>query len=532
MNKSQNKELYTFKTFEKIDNDSKCYDLAWPVEVIECYANKVSDEELNSLALTVLRLLNENPSFTASKISNFVHVGEIIINDIIRELESKGFYNRTEKKLTEIGSNYLLGIKKIDFSDEEIFGNVFMSKIDGEIIPFFYEGKLPESLSYKDDNLVSLKYETNIHSKDIEDLKDRINHAYHEYKLIYKNSIHDEDEVDFRDPSEREIKSDMELKKARIELLNTERREILLKTRIIVKKYAPEVFIVESPFMNNETTWFNQSFNRYIEENILLDFQGKDVRISDWTKNVSSLFYVEFPELQSANFEQWATIHFPYLQLKTKDKMLEVLGKKLKEVFRLNNLYASGDINKRSVINEYATTIEQILNCYIMKTDRETVVKKFQNNINCEPKAKMLLSTYGIIEKPNYRPKVYGKIRGFYVDKDTKEKKEKIISSFKDDNECGRSITDKYYYLVVNEYFQKNSSFGKLLIERNKSVYIIENDRYTLIEALDCIQDFRNEYGSHSHGPNPHDMSESEFNKFKGLFEIVSNDLLKFYTLA
>lgn len=519
MNHLPNKELYTFKYFEKIDEESKCFDLAWPVEVIECYANKISDEELNSLALAVLKLLAES-SFSSKRISNLLHVGEIIINDIFSELETKEFYNKETKEVTNKGKDYISGHKNIDFSKDEIFGNIFMSKVDGEILPFFYAGKLPEGYYYKSDDLVYLNFKNNFQSKNIENLSDRINHAYHDYKLIYRNSVHNEDEEDFRDPTEKQIQSEIELKKARIQTLNTERKTLYLKTRIVVKKYAPETFIVESPFMNNETTWFNLSFNRYVSDNISVTYKDKEMSLPEWTKNISSLFYIEFPELQKSNFEQWCKVHFPYLSLSSGDKMINSLPSKFKEVFRLDNLYSTGDISKRSVINEYSTTIEQILNCYIMKTDRNTVVNKYITNAYNKYKSQTILKTYGI-----YKAKAYGKIN-FYKDRDTGNLQENVISSFIDDNNCGRSITEKYYYLIIDYYFQKNTPFGKLLSYRNNDKY---NNKYSLIEALDNLQDTRNQYGSHSSGPIPPEMPDSGFNEFRNLFNVVANDLLKFY---
>ena len=44
MSKLNDTKILSFRRFERADADTEItYDIAWPVEVIECYANKATD---------------------------------------------------------------------------------------------------------------------------------------------------------------------------------------------------------------------------------------------------------------------------------------------------------------------------------------------------------------------------------------------------------------------------------------------------------------------------------------------------------
>ena len=68
------KRILSFRNFEKLDADAYVtYDLAWPVEIVECYANKVADDVLDGLAEAVLGLLNI-PETSPKKAACLLHV--------------------------------------------------------------------------------------------------------------------------------------------------------------------------------------------------------------------------------------------------------------------------------------------------------------------------------------------------------------------------------------------------------------------------------------------------------------------------
>ena len=70
------KRILSFRNFEKLDADAYItYDLAWPIEIVECYANKVADDILDGLAEAVLGLLNV-PETTARKVAKLLRVSD------------------------------------------------------------------------------------------------------------------------------------------------------------------------------------------------------------------------------------------------------------------------------------------------------------------------------------------------------------------------------------------------------------------------------------------------------------------------
>ena len=104
MSKLFDTKVLSFRRFERADAETEVtYDIAWPVEVIECYANKVTDGELDALAETVLELLTV-PEMSYRKIASLLMVSEEVVKRILASLEGKGYYE--EKKVTEKGKEY------------------------------------------------------------------------------------------------------------------------------------------------------------------------------------------------------------------------------------------------------------------------------------------------------------------------------------------------------------------------------------------------------------------------------------------
>ena len=168
--------------------------------MIECYANKVTDGELDALAETVLELLTV-PEMSYRRIASLLMVSEEVVKRILAGLEEKGYYE--EKKVTDKGKEYLQNKEVGEFTTEKVFGNMFISMMDGEVLPYFYPGKLPWA-SRKDD-IYLLSYDGDLDSvvgKDKKDLNliDKVNRAYHRYGKINKMS-----QDRRRDSSKREI---------------------------------------------------------------------------------------------------------------------------------------------------------------------------------------------------------------------------------------------------------------------------------------------------------------------------------------
>ena len=89
MSKLNDTKILSFRRFERADADTEItYDIAWPVEVIECYANKATDGELDALAETVLELLTV-PEMSYRKIASLLMVSEEVVKMILSSLETK-----------------------------------------------------------------------------------------------------------------------------------------------------------------------------------------------------------------------------------------------------------------------------------------------------------------------------------------------------------------------------------------------------------------------------------------------------------
>lgn len=189
MSKLFDTKVLSFRRFDRADAETEVtYDIAWPVEVVECYANKVTDGELDALAETVLELLTI-PEMSFRKIASLLMVSEEVVKKILSGLEGKEYYQ--DKKVTDKGNEYLQNKEVGEFTTEKVFGNMFISLMDGEVLPYFYPGKMPWA-SRKDD-IYYLSYDGEAggferSNKKNLDLIDKVNRAYHRYGKINKMS--------------------------------------------------------------------------------------------------------------------------------------------------------------------------------------------------------------------------------------------------------------------------------------------------------------------------------------------------------
>ncbi len=417
MSKRIDTEVLSFRRFERADVETEVtYDIAWPVEVIECYANKATDGELDALAETVLELLTV-PEMSYKKISTLLMVSEEVVKRILASLEAKGYY--ADKTVTETGKKYL-SVKEVgEFTSEMVFGNMFISMMDGEVLPYFYPGKLPWAVQNEDMFYLSYDDETqNIHRKGKKDLDliDKVNRAYHRYGRINKMSQDKrrdssrreiefyEDSLVDRDFNEPETLVEAEEMKsmgqARVKILDTERRRIYIKTRFTVKKANPDKFIVESPFPINFTPWYSESFRRMRENNKIKYYPNKkedkmqELNLDIFCEEITKKFYVDYPEMQSTNFEQYIKVNFPNMR---DSSMAEGLLEKYREIFNLNILCEEKhQVKRHTVITESAKAIELILNNYIEHTDKSVIVEKYEKTIRKQEDINSMLDNLGI----------------------------------------------------------------------------------------------------------------------------------------
>ncbi len=528
MSKLNDTKILSFRRFERADADTEItYDIAWPVEVIECYANKATDGELDALAETVLELLTV-PEMSYRKIASLLMVSEEVVKMILSSLETKEYYS--EKKVTDKGNAYLQDKEVGEFTTEKVFGNMFISLMDGEVMPYFYPGKLPWAVRGED--TYTLSYDNEIEGiegkgkKDL-DLIDKVNRAYHRFGKINKMSQDQrrdssKREIEFyeeslveRDFSEPENLAEAEeiknLGKARVKILDTERRRVYIKTRFTVKKADPEKFIVESPFPVNFTSWYSESFRRMRENNELIyDTEFEELGLDYFCENITTKFYADYPEMQSTNFEQYIKVNFPNMR---NSSAAEALLEKYREVFNLNILCEEKhQVKRHTVITESAKAIELILNNYVANTDKANIVKQYETVIRRQEDIDSMLDDFGIEEcvAKFKEMKAIGFKTGVIVQNLS------IFNSFR--KYAGKTVLEKYYYLIAEAYFNEHSKFRKLLLTEGTDI----------IQMLDYINEKRNKYGAHNDGTKPVEIPQDEYIIYQDYFKKVTVMLVNY----
>lgn len=525
-----NTKVLSFRQFDKLDGDVyQTFEIAWPVEVIECYANKATEGMLDALAEAVLELLNI-PEMSEKRIAQLLNVAEELVTKIEYDLANRKFYDSQEKKLTKAGLEYIEKKETGEFQEEKVFGNMFVSRIgnDGEVFPYFYEGKLPWARDYSDILYLSFDDEVPSTLQDTDNgLKGKVNRAFHKYGRISKLSR--DMEKDYKDYSEiefieeelrdrsfneqetlAEIEEEKNLKNARVKILGTKAKEAYIRCRLHVAKGAPEKFVIDSPFPENITSWYSECFHRLVVNNELIYVEDEEEGLEYFCDDITSSFYAEFPEMQAHNFEQYVKINFP--------KMLScsisaICLDKYKEVFRYRNLCEDGDIRRDTVVGEAAKAIELILNNYIAKTDRLNIAGKYLNNVQTEIEINDLFDDFGIGDCMAMRKEKGNLNSGRLNQKNSLLR----LWNFKG-NRMGASITEKYFYLVAESKYNEKSKFRKLLLTEGANI----------ITLFDEISKARNTYGAHNDGTEAKIMPKAEYDRFDTSFKEVTKLLLEY----
>lgn len=527
------RRILSFRNFEKLDADAYVtYDLAWPVEIVECYANKVADDVLDGLAEAVLSLLNI-PETTPGKIAAMLRISEEVVLSITKQLQSRKFItvSRNRIAVTETGKKYLSDKETGEFQEEKVFGNMFVSRINGEVFPYFHEGKLPWAREF--DDILYLSYDADEPSSlkgNHTDVLDRINRAFHRYGRITKSSReHDKGytdsyEIDFIEEELREQSFDAEpetmadaeeikaLKNARIKMLKTPPAEAYIRARLVVSKAEPKVFRIESPFPLNITSWYSDCFHRMKEANELIyTEQDEEIGLDYFCEEITTGFYVKYPEMQRTDFEQFVKIRYPrMLSCSISRACLE----KYEEIFRYNLLCEKGEVSRNIVVTESVKALEMILNSYISRIHKKPVIDEYEKVVHYNADIRDLLDQFGISGCAAERSERHNADN--MGDSGMLNPRKTIISNFKKYN--GRSVTDKYYFLTVDASLNENSHFRKLLLKNGKEI----------IDILDYEGKMRNTYGAHNDGEKVQMISEEEFNQFQRYFTEATVMLLEY----
>lgn len=518
MNLSKSNTVFSFGPFKHplSTNAYNVIEFAWPVKAYECYANKIESGSLDALALTVLELLNLQ-YLRLDQIADDLGISKELLEHIIdRELISKEYceQNKKEFKVTEKGAEYLKDINTNEISKEKVFGYMFQSLIDGEFFPFFYEGTLPDPWHNKEGlYFLDSKRKQNEQKEETTSLLNKINRAYHKYGYIYhkskevsENATYDENmfvdaDDDIRDQafdyeedfdnsvlSEEEKTELKNLKNARIKLLKTAPKELYIKFRLYALKDDPNSFQINSPFEENETKWYSESFARMRKDSDILFGLSESgmVELESYCSDITHQMYIEIPELKELNPEEYLERTYPELN---SCSIKAILKKSYLRLIRQEIFAQKGADNESDVIMNVYRTLELILNNYIKNINKQKIVDTYFNHIGFDSDIDDIQSYFGITDNLsaiNTEKRALSDSGNYFY-------KRSMMKNF-NGNRNGTSLREKYYFLMYAAYLDKNLNFAKAL-----------RDDKSIVAKIDYINYKRNDYAGHNDG---YDVSE------------------------
>lgn len=513
MNLLNSKTVFSFGSFKHSlsPNAYNVIEFAWPVKAFECYANKIESGSLDALALTVLELVNLQYLRLDQIVADLGISKELLEHIIDRELLSKGYCEQSKKefKVTEKGAEYLRDITTNEISKEKVFGYMFQSLVDGEFFPFFYEGTLPDPWHNKDGlYYVDVKSKLAEQKEDSTSLLNKINRAYHKYGYIYhkskevsENALFDENmfvdaEDDIQDQdfdyeadlensslSNEEKKELTNLKNARIKLLKTTPKELYIKFRLYALKDDPGLFQINSPFEENETKWYSESFARMRRDsNITFGLsESAMMELESYCSAVTDQMYSELPELKELNPEEYLERTYPELN---SCSIKAILKKSYLRLVRQEIFAQKGADNESDVIMNVYRSLELLLNNYIKKINKQKVIDSYFNSIGFESDIDDIPAYFGITDRLsaiNTEKRTLSDLgKNFF--------KRSLMKNFYG-TKNGASLREKYYFLMYAAYLDNQLNFSKALKE-DKSILV----------KIDYINYKRNDYAGHNDG--------------------------------
>lgn len=514
MNLSKSNTVFSFGPYKHSlsANAYNVIEFAWPVKAFECYANKIESGSIDALALTVLELLNLQ-YLRLDQISDDLGISnELLEHIIVQELLSRGYceQNKKEFRVTDNGAEYLKDINSNEICKEKVFGYMFQSLIDGEFFPFFYEGTLPDPWHNKDG-----LYYIDVSSKQTEQKEDstvllnKINRAYHKYGYIYHKSkeisekslfdenmfvdaeddIQDQDfdyEADLENSSlsDEDKKELTNLKNARIKLLKTSPKELYIKFRLYALKDDPNFFQINSPFEENETKWYSESFARMRRDsNVTFGLSETDmIELESYCSTVTSQMYNKLPDrIKKLNPEEYLERTYPELN---SCSIKDILKKSYLRLVRQEIFAQKGADNESDVIMNVYRTLELLLNNYIRKMNKQKIIDSYFNYVGFESDIDDIQAYFGITDKLS----AINTEKRTLLDSGNYFHKKSMMKNFSG-NRNGTSLREKYYFLMYAAYLDKNLNFAKALRE-DKSI----------VAKIDYINYKRNYYAGHNQG--------------------------------
>ena len=543
MNLSKSNTVFSFGPYKHSlsANAYNVIEFAWPVKAYECYANKIESISLDALALTVLELLNLQ-YLRLDQIADDLGISKELLEYIIdHELLSQEYcvQNRNEFEITDKGAEYLRDVTTNEVSTEKVFGYMFQSLVDGEFFPFFYEGTLPDPWRNKEDLFfLDKKDKRNEENENTTELLTKLNRAYHKYGYIYhkskdvsENPTYDENmfvdaEDDIQDQafdyetnledsslSEGEKAELKNLKNARIKLLKTTPKELYIKFRLYSLKDEPNLFQINSPFEENETKWYSESFARMRRDtNVIFgqldsngNFDSNTLDLDSYCNSVTNQMYIEIPELRELNPEEFLERTYPELN---SCSIKAILKKSYLRLIRQETFAKKGADNEPDVIMNVYRTLELILNNFIKKLDKRKIVSDYFYSVRFDTDIEAIQNFFGITDELSATRTEKYNLNSYNFESCS------IMRNFKN-NKNGNSLREKYYFLMYAAYLDKNLNFAKALRE-DKSIVV----------KIDKINYKRNDYAGHNDGYDVANVDSELLKDIVKTFNEVSSVLI------
>jgi len=501
---------------KKYDDTYRTIDLALQVDVWECVAYRPAQRKLDPLAEAVLSLMqigivnDGNISKTLDITSDLVKLIKYTV------LGAHSYIDNDYKTLTTQGTKYLRDGESADFQSEKVFGNMFVNVIDQEVLPYFLEGKLPEVASFYN-GINEILNDTPQEHNPTESRYwiPKFSKAFKLFGKIYKYSTSGKDNVmeyaedelvemmwdDVADSTQ--IKEEIDEKtleeilasSQQIKLLDTTKKRVFLKTKMIISKESPKTFIVLSPFENNTTSWYNNRLEWVRENKLKLSDQG--TTIDGLLDNIRDQFIIQFPELQEDKFEYQLGKEYSSMRRAENRKLFETDFKKL---FVLTDLYEKDQTYATNIITQSHKLLERVLTNYVAKIpNKRNILERLQINNGMDLLTiKEIFGNFGISDCAVLRNNNWmNSIRNFKF------------------SQYGSSVMDRYFLLTIDAYFSKNSLFRSVLESNGE-----------LIGNLDYLNRTRNKYGPHSDNIEEAIIPKVDFDNFRHIFSKVLDVLL------
>lgn len=501
---------------EYIPKQYKAISIAWPAEAIECAVYERADKVIDCLAEAVLRFIALGIAYD-DDIARELNVHADLIKCVKNGLTQAKFIENGE--LTEPGEEFIKndGSKQL-FIENECFGYMFICMFNGEIMPYFAKGNLPELRDFHE-GIAALnvsgsdKEESSRPSQIINKKEMLFSDAYKRYCKISSLSENDgiEDEImygreDFLfDMVEEESLENGEtettlhdaermkvINKSAVSLLQNKGHRLYLETTLLINRRNPSDICLLSPFPENTTNWYNKKLDFFSEtqNGIRITENNREISFSDFIRELRQTTAAEIPfELLVAETPCKSITEY-YPALETAEQLNGKIKGALEEYHACAAAFRDKTLSGIPAVNTGAVLIETLLNSFIGKIENRSIII---NSIQTPEHATEAFTKYGIADcwaeriAKDLLLKMTDKRKGWHVSR-----------------RVGNSITDRYFFLTLESLVTGKNPFGKILM----------HDGGKFINALDFIAASRNKYGSHNDEDYYRDIDESIINEF------------------